>query len=607
MILIFGGTTEGRTAARVCDKGGQTYYYSTKNGDQVIECEKGIVISGDMDSMQISEFCKKHNIRLIINAAHPFAEALHKNIYNASKKTAVPVIRFGRKSVTYPYKKIKWFDSFDHALNYIKSQDIKTLLALTGVKSAHGLLEYSKTHKVFLRIMDRFESNKIIDACGYPRENIIYYDTDDDKRDSKLFVKLNPDAILMKESGESGGTDTKILEASQLDIPAFIIKKPEIKKFDSTVCGEYGLRKQIEKLCPDFFDLRIGFTTGTCAAAASCGALISLLSKEKCKYVTVILPNGEPVELFVKSEILDPATAECTVIKDAGDDPDITNQLEIISRVKLNYDNNTIKITGGKGVGKVTLPGLGIEIGKSAINKVPLEMITSNVKAVLQEPGSDYGLDIEISVPKGEEIAKKTFNPRLGIMGGISILGTSGIVQPFSSDAFLESVQRQIEIVKALEIDEIIINSGAKSEGFVKKYYPDRNPLAYIHYGNLIGDTVSLAARSGIKKIISGVMIGKAVKLAAGALDTHSKKVIMDKDFLMRTAREAGCCRNTVEQIKNITVARQLWDIIPYNERAFFNLIAENCYKICKPLHPGGLLEILLINETGNVEAVCNK
>ena len=296
------------------------------------------------------------------------------------------------------------------------------------------------------------------------------------------------------------------------------------------------------------------------------------------------------------------------MIKDAGDDPDVTNGHEIVSTVRLTHEHKGVRFLQGKGVGVVTLPGLGLEIGGPAINKTPRMMMKHELFKVMRhyqdklpEQNLKTGIDVSISVPKGEEIALKTFNPKLGITGGISIIGTSGIVKPFSSEAFIASIRREMQVAKALGCKNVVVNSGAKSERFVKQQYPNLPPQAFIHYGNFIGETIIAASELGFERLTMGIMIGKAVKLAEGSLDTHSKKVIMNKEFILALAKEAGCSETTIDAIQQITMARQLWDVIPETEATFFSLIVRKCHQVCITLFPNGTLDILLIDEFGNI------
>jgi len=605
MILIFGGTTEGRKAAAVCESAAKPFYYSTKTESQHIEIAHGIHITGGLDKKGMIDFCREKGVRLIIDAAHPFAEVLHQNIALASEKFNISVVRYER---SYPEQEqdLLWFDTYKDVIDYLEKNNIDNLLALTGVNTITKLKPYWQNHNCWFRILDRDESRLIVQKDGFPMEKVLYYQQGEDE--TPLFEKLKPHAIITKESGESGGFNEKVSAARRLNIPVLVVKRPALSPNFISVYGENGLRKQIEKLVPDFFELKTGYTTGTCATAATKAALTALLNQEEQTEASITLPNGEWVRLPIHSTIFILEEASCSVIKDAGDDPDVTNGQQIVSTVKLNAEHKGVRFLKGKGVGTVTLPGLGLEIGGPAINKTPRMMIKREIFKVMRHfqdklPGQSMktGIDVTISVPNGEEIALRTFNPKLGITGGISIIGTSGIVKPFSSEAFIASIRREMQVAKALGGKHVVINSGAKSERFVKQQYPDLLPQAFIHYGNFIGEAIAAASELGFSKLTMGIMIGKAVKLAEGSLDTHSKKVVMNKDFLICIAKEASCPEETIEAIRNITMARQLWDIIPTNKPAFFSLIVEKCRQVCSPLFPDGVLEILLIDEAGNI------
>ena len=214
----------------------------------------------------------------------------------------------------------------------------------------------------------------------------------------------------------------------------------------------------------------------------------------------------------------------------------------------------------------------------------------------------DKGLDVTISVPGGKELAQRTFNPKLGTVDGISIIGTSGIVRPFSSEAFVEAIRREVEVCVAVGSSRLIINSGAKSERFVKKEYPGLPAQAFVHYGNFIGETLKIAAKLKVPLVTLGIMIGKAVKLAEGNLDTHSKKVVMNKEFLRQVAMEAGCSPDVESMIEKLTLARELWTLLSEEDSGkFFPCLLEHCFAHCVPLLPEGKLTILLIDEEGNI------
>lgn len=605
MILIFGGTTEGRHAARVCDEAHKPYYYSTKGDNQQLDSMNAVRLIGALDKLAMVDVCKKYDIRLIVDAAHPFAEVLHQTIAEASESVQIPVIRYER-SYSEQDDHLIWFDSYEQAIDYLEKNNINNLLALTGVNTISKLKCYWQSHKCWFRILDRDESRIVAAKESFPAEYIIYYNQEDDE--TVLFSKLKPQAIITKESGDSGGFSQKVDAAKKLGIPLLVVKRPVLSDQFISVYGEHGLRKTIEKLLPGFFELKTGYTTGTCATAATKAALIALLCTKIADRVNITLPNGEQVMIPIDNTRIGVGEVTSTVVKDSGDDPDITNGKEICSTVRLNTEHKGVRFLQGEGVGTVTLPGLDIEVGEPAINATPRQMMKREVFKVLShyqdklpDAGLKTGVDITISVPDGREIAQRTFNPKLGIEGGISIIGTSGVIKPFSSEAFINSIRREMQVAKALGCERVIINSGAKSEKYIKAIYPALLPQAFIHYGNFIGETIKIASELGFKAVIMGIMIGKAVKLAEGSLDTHSKKVVMNKEFISGLAYEAGCPKAILSDIQSITMARQLWDIIPADNRKFFKLLLDKCYETCSSLIPDGELTILLIDEEGNI------
>ena len=202
----------------------------------------------------------------------------------------------------------------------------------------------------------------------------------------------------------------------------------------------------------------------------------------------------------------------------------------------LTEEHSGIRFLQGEGVGRVTLPGLGLEIGGPAINRVPRSMM----EAVVRRAYPEGGVDITISIPTGRELAVKTFNPRLGILDGISIVGTSGVVKPFSSEAFIASIVRQVDVALALGADTVVINSGAKSEKYLKGAFPELPFQSFIQYGNFIGETLEKLSTLSVPKVYMGIMLGKAVKLAEGNMDTHSRKVVRRVAARRRTALLTG-------------------------------------------------------------------
>ncbi|MFI3295622.1 MAG: cobalt-precorrin-5B (C(1))-methyltransferase CbiD [Rikenellaceae bacterium] len=601
MILIFGGTTQGRIAARVCDGASKPFFYSTKSGEQRVEAANITLLSGGMTSGDIIDFCQQNNIELVIDAAHPFASVLHQNIMDATKELGIRVIRFERKATQRANgSRVRYSETIEKAIEYIKIKDYQRVLALTGVKSSGLLAPMCLDREVCLRIMDREESWKILGESGFPTSKTVLYDTESDEA---LFTDFKPDVVLIKESGSSGGVEQKMKLCEQLAIDLVIVERPKLPDYETVVYGEDGLRLAIDRTTPHFFGLSTGLTTGSCATAATVAALRAILSGEVCQNCQFTLPSGESIIMEVAKLEHKGNWAKATVIKDAGDDPDVTHRAEICAEVTINKDSSGITIKGGEGVGVVTLPGLGLEVGESAINPIPRKMLKENVTKEIQRAARDSeGVDLVITVPQGKELAKRTFNGRLGIEGGISILGTSGIVYPFSKEAFLDSIQRHINLIQALGYNKVVINSGGKSERFLKNHFTNHDPKVFVQYGNMIGDTLKLCREAHIEEVTLGVMIGKAVKLANGNLDTHSRSGVMDLKFIEDVAKEVPCSDETVRQIQEITTARQLWEIIAQAEqKPFFDRLKELCYKHCTKIINRSRLKIILVRDDGKL------
>lgn len=593
MILILGGTTEGRIAAKVADEAGKTYYYSTKGTMQEIVSRHGIRVTGGMDEDEMTACCQKNGIRLMVDAAHPFAVRLHATVAKVGKLLHLPVIRLER---VYPPRTddIVWCEDYEDAVRKLEERGVDRLLALTGVQTIGKLKPFWERHDCRFRILERDESLSLAKEQGFDAGKLVFYHVGESER--KLLEQLHPDAVLTKESGMSGGFSEKVEAAKELGIPVFAVKRPPLPSGFIVVTGEYGLRKKIEQYLPGFYELRSGYTTGACATAASKAALLALLQREEQQSVSFCIPDGEEMTLPVASTVIGDNWATACVVKDAGDDPDVTDRCSVFATVRFS-DAGKIRFLQGEGVGKVTLPGLGLEIGEPAINRVPRQMMTDELSKLYPK-----GLDVTISVPGGEKLASRTFNPKLGITGGISIIGTSGIVRPFSSEAFVDAIRREMEVACAIGTSRIIINSGAKSEKYVKREYPDLPPQAFIHYGNFIGETLKIAAELEVPSVTMGIMLGKAVKLAEGNLDTHSKKVVMNKAFLKQLAREAGCSPQATAVIDGITLASELWNLLSDDDaQLFFSLLLKRCMSHCASLLPEGKLNIFLIDEEGNI------
>ena len=580
MILILGGTTEGRLAVNTLDESGSPFYYSTRGDEQEVSLHHGIRLQGGMDAGAMEQFCRQKGIRLLVDAAHPFAEELHRNVATVGQRLQIPVIRLER---IYPPRTacpVIWCAGYDEAVKKIQQSHPASLLLLTGVQSIARLAALWKDENIrcHCRILDRDSSRLLADRQGFPRERLCYYHEGEDER--IVMEQLHPKTIVLKESGLSGGFKEKVEVATSLGIQVFAIQRPLLPPSFITVTGRHGLRRQVEQLLPEFYPQHTGLTTGTCATAATVAAVWKALDDNTPDTFPVLLPDGEiltiparPTERILSADGKT-VVASAFTVKDAGDDPDITNGMTIETRVTLHLSSVatsttplSIHIDGGCGVGRVTLPGLGIEVGQAAINATPRRMIENSIRHLLQSlpmRANPVSIDVLISVPGGEEIARRTFNPRLGIEGGISIIGTSGIVKPFSTDAFIRSIAKSMEVARATGSPRVVINSGAKSERFVRAYYPELPPQAFVHYGNFIGETLKLADSLKVPRITLGVMIGKAVKLAEG----------------------------------------ELWDLIPASLLpTFTQTVIDHCHHHCAPLLPHGELTILLISEDGRIYA----
>lgn len=350
--------------------------------------------------------------------------------------------------------------------------------------------------------------------------------------------------------------------------------------------------------------LRTGYTTGTSATAAAKAALLSIINQTKTENVDVKLPNGNFIKIPINFCQFDQNRAKCSVIKDGGDDPDVTHGAEIVVELSFTDKINEIEIDGGEGVGIVTKPGLGLELNKAAINPIPKKMISENLREIIDKYILKKGIKVVISVPKGKELGPKTDNPRIGILNGISILGTSGIVIPFSTASYAASIRQNLDVAIAMGNNIVVLTTGGRSEDFAKKIV-DLPEHCFVQMGDFSGYTIQQCARKEIKKAYVVGFIGKLAKMAAGVKQTHVKGSKVDMNFLAELAKKCNASEKTIESIKKANTARHVSEIIIENNvRGFFEEICNETYKhMRKHSEEKVPLDVILFDFEGNILA----
>ena len=306
--------------------------------------------------------------------------------------------------------------------------------------------------------------------------------------------------------------------------------------------------------------LRTGYTTGACAAAAAKGALYCLLGNME-KHIAVNLPSGEKAKFIPDRVGVKWQTGFCEVIKDAGDDPDVTNGAVVRADLKLT-DSRAVVLTGGDGVGIVTRPGLAVFPGESAINPVPRKMICSAVEDILP---ANKGAEIIISVKDGERLAEKTLNSRLGIIGGISILGTTGIVFPYSHQAYRESIVCAMHIARASGLDTVVFSTGRRSEKIAQTLFHGLAESAFVMMADHFSFAIAEALKHAMERVVISCFPGKLLKIAAGAGCTHYSSSSTDFQFLADIAEKEGASKRVLKEIVNANTVRHAFALIPGN------------------------------------------
>jgi cobalt-precorrin-5B (C1)-methyltransferase len=294
--------------------------------------------------------------------------------------------------------------------------------------------------------------------------------------------------------------------------------------------------------------LRCGYATGSCATLAAKAATRMLLSGQPIETSSLITPKGIPVQVDVLNILCRDGSVSCAVRKDGGDDCDATDGALIFAEVRTC--NGGIRIDGGVGVGRVTKPGLDQPVGQAAINRVPRQMIAAEVESVCREFSYSGGLAVVISVPEGEEIAKRTFNQSLGIVGGISILGTTGIVEPQSLKALIDTIELEIKVAAAQGHRDLILTPGNYGEDFLNTM-PQLHSIPGVKCSNFFGDSLDFAAAYHFSRVLVVAHMGKLVKLAGGIMNTHSRYADCRTELFAVHAALNGANQALVEELMN--------------------------------------------------------
>jgi len=317
-------------------------------------------------------------------------------------------------------------------------------------------------------------------------------------------------------------------------------------------------------------ELRKGYTTGTCAQAAAKAAVMMLTSGKIVETVNVATASGAKLNINLSDQEIGAGFARCSVVKDSGDDPDITNGAKVFAEARFS-DQSRITLKGGKGVGRVTKPGLAVAVGEWAINPMPRKMILQELEPYLGK----RGFEITISVPRGEELAKQTFNPRLGIEGGISILGTTGIVEPKSLAAYKASLSLQLDVIKAAGSVRAALVPGYVGEKFCKEVLSIKDDII-VKTGDHVGFMFEECAKKGIHQVIFAGHIGKLVKVANGQFNTHCQYGDGRVDTIIRYARMAKAGEEIIRELSLQETAESAGEILRKNNlTVVFDLLAK--------------------------------
>ncbi len=358
-------------------------------------------------------------------------------------------------------------------------------------------------------------------------------------------------------------------------------------------------------------NLRYGYTTGACAAAAAKGAALMLREREILHEVEIILPGAVPASFRLHGQSFDDGSASCYVVKDSGDDPDVTNGAEIHVTVRAEYfAGRGILIEGGPGIGRVTKPGLAVGVGEWAINPVPRRMIREAVREVFAMRCIPMALTVAVSIPNGEELAGKTLNARLGIVGGLSILGTTGIVKPVSAKAWTDTIDTAIDVALACGSDTVVLSGGRTSELVAQAHLRDEargagsegqlKEESFVMMGDHVGYALSASARKGVKRVIVAGQFAKLLKIACGHEQTHASASDLDLRMLAQWVALEPRISGLGPLIARANTARQALEESG-NNPALVKLVCGRACQFAEALAPHAKIKVLLAGYAGEV------
>ena len=625
-VLVFAGTTEGRKIAEWLDEHRIESYVSvaTEYGSTLLEACKHIhVLCGRMDEREMEAFLVEKQIDVVVDATHPFAKVVTENIQSACEKCGAEYMRclrsFDVSEEMSDHMKI--VSSIPEAVSFLERTSGNILIS-TGSKE---LQEYTKLtdykERCYARVLSVQESVEKSIALGFEGKHLIAMQGPFSKEMNIAMLK-SVDALyfVTKESGKTGGFYEKMEAARACNVTLIVIGRPaeegesvgevcaklqefselhkSAKQQKSEGVQEAGDDRSIHQNTPYIWkaqkQLRTGYTTGSCAAAAAKAAAHMLFTGEEIQEVSLTTPSGVKLYLDVQDIVKTEHAVYCAIRKDSGDDPDVTNGTPVYAFVSMTSVNGetyplpdvfgmtsgsskdrsseepwgiperpNIVLKAGRGIGRVTKKGLEQRIGEPAINVVPRQMICGAVWEELKASGlaDDLPVEIVIWIPEGEALASKTFNPRLGIEGGISVLGTSGIVEPMSEKALTDTIFLDMKMKREQGYAYCFVVPGNYGVDFLREsigYTEEKT----VKCSNYIGEVIDDAVRLGMKGILLVGHIGKLVKIAAGIMNTHSKQADGRMEILAAHAAMAGARREVSERLMQCVTTVDAIDIL---------------------------------------------